>query len=277
MTPHHFRAIALGLPEAAEGSHLGRADFRAGGKIFATLTPELGIGMVKLTPEQQEMLCAAEPRIFTPVPGGWGRRGATHIRLEAIDEATLTSALGMAFRNVAPKRLKAELDRKPTKVVGGDAPASARAERDRPTLSVRKARRTEAEAMSQLMVRAIRETNARDYEPSIIEALAANFAAPEVERRMHERLVFIARIGEEAVGTVSLSPSASKVHSVFVDPSRQGQGIGAALMAFIEKRALKLGHERLSLSSSLTAVSFYRSSAMREPRAKSGKAGSGPC
>ena len=183
MTPHHFRAIALGLPEAAEGSHLGRADFRAGGKIFATLTPELGIGMVKLTPEQQEMLCAAEPRIFTPVPGGWGRRGATHIRLEAIDEATLTSALGMAFRNVAPKRLKAELDRKPTKVVGGDAPASARAERDRPTLSVRKARRTEAEAMSQLMVRAIRETNARDYEPSIIEALAANFAAPEVERR----------------------------------------------------------------------------------------------
>ena len=112
--------------------------------------------------------------------------------------------------------------------------------------------------MSRLIVRAIRETNARDYEPLIIEALAANFAAPEVERRMRERLVFIARIGEEAVGTVSLAPSAPRVHSVFVDPSRQGQGIGAALMAFIEKRALKLGHERLSLSSSLTAVSFYR-------------------
>src|SRR5262249_44884881 len=151
------------------GSHMGRADFRVGGKIFATLTPERGIGMVKLSAEQQEMLCAAEPLIFSAVPGGWGRRGATPIRPETVAAATLTSHLAMAFRNVAPKRLAAELDREPTKSVGSDAPASARAGRGRPRLSIRKARRTEAEAMSRLMVRAIRETNARDYEPSIIE------------------------------------------------------------------------------------------------------------
>src|SRR5436190_22674219 len=35
-----FRRLALSMPEAAEGSHFGNADFRVGGKIFATLSLE---------------------------------------------------------------------------------------------------------------------------------------------------------------------------------------------------------------------------------------------
>ena len=109
-TPDHMRGIALALPEAVEGAHMGRPDFRVRGKIFATLTPERGLAVVKLTGEQQEMVCAAEPAMFAPVPGGWGRRGWTRIRLGALDETTLASALMMAWRNVAPKRLVATLD-----------------------------------------------------------------------------------------------------------------------------------------------------------------------
>ena len=33
--------------------------------------------MVKLAPEQQQMLVAAEPAMFVPVKGTWGLRGAT--------------------------------------------------------------------------------------------------------------------------------------------------------------------------------------------------------
>jgi hypothetical protein len=109
-TPDHVRAIALALPEAVEGEHMGHPDFRVGGKIFATLTPERGLAMAKLTLEQQELLCAAEPSIFVPVPGGWGKCGSTQIRLDKADEATLASALLTAFRNVTPKRLVASLD-----------------------------------------------------------------------------------------------------------------------------------------------------------------------
>jgi GNAT superfamily N-acetyltransferase len=58
------------------------------------------------------------------------------------------------------------------------------------------------------------------------------------------------------------------VHSVFVDPTRQGERIGAALMAFIEKLALRQGHERLELTSSLTAVGFYRKLGYRGSRRK---------
>ena len=56
--------------------------------------------MVKLTHEQQEMLTDAEPAIFVPVPGGWGRQGWTRVMLAAADELTLRSALrdGMAKR-----------------------------------------------------------------------------------------------------------------------------------------------------------------------------------
>ena len=35
--------------------------------------------MVKLTPEQQSMVVEAEPEIFRPVPGGWGKGGSTNV------------------------------------------------------------------------------------------------------------------------------------------------------------------------------------------------------
>ena len=44
-----FRRIALGMDGAVEGAHMGHPDFRANGKIFATLHPDLQTGMVKLT------------------------------------------------------------------------------------------------------------------------------------------------------------------------------------------------------------------------------------
>jgi len=37
MTAHDFRRIALSFEGAEESSHMGAADFRVGGRIFATL------------------------------------------------------------------------------------------------------------------------------------------------------------------------------------------------------------------------------------------------
>ena len=107
MTPAGFRKIALALDGVTEGSHGGHADFRAGGKVFATLGyPARDWGMVKLTPEQQQMLVDAEPAMFVPVKGSWGLRGATNVRLEAADARTLRSALTMALANVTAPRTR---------------------------------------------------------------------------------------------------------------------------------------------------------------------------
>jgi len=106
MSSNRFRKIALSLPGVIEGSHQGHADFRVGKRIFATLGyPDQDWGMVKLTPEQQSVLVEAEPDIFRPVPGGWGKRGSTNVRLAAADQATLQSALTLAWTNIAPKPL----------------------------------------------------------------------------------------------------------------------------------------------------------------------------
>jgi len=106
MTDDDFRRLALALPEATEAAHMAHPDFRVRNKIFATLWPEAGRGVVILTPEQQKVVVELKPAVFTPVPGGWGRRGSTNVSLRAADEMSLTSVLLMAWRNKAPVRMK---------------------------------------------------------------------------------------------------------------------------------------------------------------------------
>lgn len=105
MTPEQFRRLALAMPAATEGAHMNHPDFRVAGKIFATLWPKDKRGVVLLLPEQQELLVNAEPKVFAAWPGGWGVKGATTISLAAADKKTVQSALAMAWRNIAPKRL----------------------------------------------------------------------------------------------------------------------------------------------------------------------------
>jgi hypothetical protein len=99
MTPSDFRRIALSLEGAEEGSHMGSPDFRVGGRIFATLAAQAqGYGNLMLTPEQQALFVAEEPDVFIPVHGGWGRNGATHLKLSAANEDLVLGALQTAWK-----------------------------------------------------------------------------------------------------------------------------------------------------------------------------------
>jgi hypothetical protein len=102
-----FRRIALSLEGAIEGSHMGAADFRVGGRIFATLASEQqGFGNLMLTPEVQSEFVEDQPDIFLPVAGGWGRMGATHIRLAKANEDLLAGALRTAWKLRVDKNVK---------------------------------------------------------------------------------------------------------------------------------------------------------------------------
>lgn len=107
MTEDDFRRLALQLPEAVESAHMGHPDFRVRGRIFATLGPAgEGWGMVKLTREQQPEFVRERPAVFEPISGGWGRNGATRVRLASTTKpAAVRPALLAAWRNTAPKRL----------------------------------------------------------------------------------------------------------------------------------------------------------------------------
>jgi len=99
MTAEDFRRIALSLEGAEEDSHMGAVDFRVGGHIFATLaSAKQDYGNLMLKPEAQSEFVAEQPDLFVPIAGGWGRMGATHIRLAAANEDVLAGALRVAWK-----------------------------------------------------------------------------------------------------------------------------------------------------------------------------------
>ena len=108
MTADDFRRIALSLKGAEESSHMGAADFRVGGHIFATLaTIAQGYGNLALSPEQQAAFVEEAPELFLPVAGGWGRMGMTHIHLAVATEDVLRGALQAAWKRRVEKNKKA--------------------------------------------------------------------------------------------------------------------------------------------------------------------------
>lgn len=87
---------------------MGSADFRVGGRIFATLASESkGYGNLMLTPELQADFVAEQPDVFLPIAGGWGKNGSTHIRLAQANEDLLAGALRTAWKLRMEKNSKA--------------------------------------------------------------------------------------------------------------------------------------------------------------------------
>ncbi|MFJ3264300.1 GNAT family N-acetyltransferase [Pseudomonas sp. NPDC086581] len=120
---------------------------------------------------------------------------------------------------------------------------------------IRKAHNDDAKAISQVIVATVRESNSQDYPASVIESVVLNFTPARVTELLEHRLVFVALLDGEIVGTGALDSHA--VRSLFIAPRQQRKGIGQALMARIENAALERGVEALLVPSSLTAESFY--------------------
>jgi hypothetical protein len=109
LTAADFRRIALSFAGAEEGSHMGSADFRVGGRIFATLASEAkGYGNLMIDPEHQAAFVGDAPEVFLPIAGGWGRMGMTHIRLDKATEEVMEGALRTAWRLRVEKNSKSK-------------------------------------------------------------------------------------------------------------------------------------------------------------------------
>ena len=98
-----FRALALTFPEAVEASHFDVTDFRVRNRIFATLREADGRAVIKLSPDQQQLLMETSPGIFEPIKGSWGQKGWTRVVLDRADADTVRHAMTIAWRSVAPK------------------------------------------------------------------------------------------------------------------------------------------------------------------------------
>ena len=103
-----FRKIALSFPDAEEQPHFHLPSFRVKKKIFATLWEKENRAMLKLSPVSQSVFCAYGLSVFYPVPGGWGKKGATFVDLKKVRKDMFRDAISVAFKEVATKKPSAK-------------------------------------------------------------------------------------------------------------------------------------------------------------------------
>jgi GNAT superfamily N-acetyltransferase len=123
-------------------------------------------------------------------------------------------------------------------------------------LTIRPASVADVAALSDLIRRTVRLSNAGDYAAPVVELIAANHAPGKVAQRLVERDVFVCLDGPRIIGTIGLGRD--KLRSLFVEPGLQGKGIGARLVAHLEAHARAAGVVELRLASSITARGFYQ-------------------
>jgi predicted DNA-binding protein (MmcQ/YjbR family) len=103
-----FREIALSFPGAEELPHFDIPSFRIKKKIFATLWEKENRAMLKLSPISQSVFCSYDLSIFYPVPGGWGKKGATFVDLGKVRKDMFKDAISVAYKEVATKKTAAK-------------------------------------------------------------------------------------------------------------------------------------------------------------------------
>lgn len=120
---------------------------------------------------------------------------------------------------------------------------------------VRAADVSDAADISRVIIRALRETNAKDYAPDIIARVELSFSPAAVAQLIARRDVFVALVDGEIVGTGSLDGAV--VRTMFVSPDFQGRGIGRSLVQTIETLASERQVAVLTVPASVSAEAFY--------------------
>ena len=113
----------------------------------------------------------------------------------------------------------------------------------------------DAEAVSALIRRTMRESNSRDYPLDRLQPLIDYFSPEKVRRLGQERVCLVAETDRQLIGTAALD--GVELATFFVLPEYQGQGIGTRLLAEIEGQARMQGLTQITVESSLTGAAFY--------------------
>ena len=104
MSLNEFRELALSFPGAEEQPHFHLPSFRFRKKIFATLWEKENKAMIKLPVIDQSVFCSYDSSVFSPVPGTWGKQGATFVDLKKVKKTVLKEALTVAYNSLIKKK-----------------------------------------------------------------------------------------------------------------------------------------------------------------------------
>lgn len=130
-------------------------------------------------------------------------------------------------------------------------------------MTIRPFQASDAQAVSALIIRTMRTSNAKDYPPALLEDVIARQTPEDVLQRAGWTHFYVAEedghiIGSGAIGPFWGSETESCLFSFFVAPERQGTGVGRAILETLERDDYFLRAERIEIPASITALNFYR-------------------
>ncbi|WP_125705702.1 GNAT family N-acetyltransferase [Lacticaseibacillus daqingensis] len=130
-------------------------------------------------------------------------------------------------------------------------------------IQVRRFENRDAESVTRLVARTLRESNRQDYAEAYIEAdvrrLSATFF---VEKAAQTHFYVFAHqaqiIGTGAIGSYWGSETEFSLFDIFVRPDYQGQGVGRLILETLESDPYFKRAERVEIPASITGLAFYR-------------------
>ena len=128
---------------------------------------------------------------------------------------------------------------------------------------IRRFKEADAQAVSALIVETLRQSNSRDYPPAMIEELADRMQSADILSRAGWTHFYVAEDGDGLVACGAIGPywgkeDESSLFTIFVHPSRQGQGIGRRIVETLEADEYALRARRIEVPASITGLPFYR-------------------
>lgn len=125
-------------------------------------------------------------------------------------------------------------------------------------MRIRDVKRADVPQIARLYYETVRRVNARDYSPGQIQAWAPRVYSDAFwQRRMLRYRVFVATEADTVIGFVELAAN-GEIDCLYVHHAYQHQGVGAALLARVEREARRRHNPRLRADVSLTAQPFFR-------------------
>ena len=130
-------------------------------------------------------------------------------------------------------------------------------------MNIRRFRPEDAEETAQVIVRALKISNSKDYPPEYIEYNVATHTPEILLKRAEEGHMYVACDGSRVIGCGTIAPywgseTESILLTIFVLPEYQGKGVGRAIIETLEQDEYFLRAERVEIPASITGVEFYK-------------------
>lgn len=130
-------------------------------------------------------------------------------------------------------------------------------------MEARRITRRDADAVTALVARNLREVNCKDYPADYVEAIVRAHDRDVILDRMKNTHMYVACEGDRVLGCGAIqsyygSKTQSVLLTVFVLPEMHGRGIGRMIMRALESDEYALRASRIEIPASITACDFYR-------------------